>query len=61
MSQPISIERKTYTIDEIVIILGIPKTAVYKLLKKEYFIAFKLGREYRISRESFDNWLSGSE
>lgn len=59
MSQPISIERKTYTIDEIVIILGIPKTAVYKLIKKEYFIALKLGREYRIPKKSFDNWLAG--
>lgn len=61
MSQPILVIRKTYTVDEIVIILGIPKSAVYKLIKKEYFVVFKLGREYRISRESFDNWLAGIE
>ena len=40
MLRPISIERKTYTIDEIVIILGIPKTAVYKLLKKEALLTY---------------------
>lgn len=61
MSQQQQIIRKAYTIDEIVIILGIPKTAVYKLIKKEYFIALKLGREYRIPKESFDNWLAGIE
>lgn len=59
MMKPISIERKTYTIDELVIILGIPKSAVYKLIKKSFFVSFKLGREYRISKESFDNWLAG--
>ena len=53
---PVSTDR-CYTIEDIMIILGISKPTAYNLLKKEYFRYVKIGRGYRISRKSFDDWL----
>ncbi len=57
MSKPLLVERKTYTVVEISEILGINKSAVYRLIKNNYFKSFKFGKSYRISKESFDNWF----
>ena len=53
-----SVGKKCYTIDEIAIILGICRKSVCALLKKNEFRWFKIGREYRISKQSFDEWLN---
>ena len=50
-------EKRTYTVEDIQIILGISRGTVYKLLEKKEFRWFKIGSTYRISKNSFDNWL----
>lgn len=49
--------KRVYTVDEIRSILGISRTAAYDLVKQGCFHCIKLGRNYRISKESFDRWL----
>ena len=49
-------EKRVYTVDEIRSILGISRTA-YDLVKQGCFHCIKVGRNYRISKESFDRWL----
>ncbi|MEY8391159.1 helix-turn-helix domain-containing protein [Lachnospiraceae bacterium 45-W7] len=50
-------EKRVYTVDEIQSILGISKTAAYNLVKQGCFHCIKIGRNYRISKKSFDRWL----
>ena len=50
-------EKRTYTVEDIQIILGISRGTAYKLLEKKEFRWFKIGSTYRISKNSFDNWL----
>lgn len=50
-------EKRVYTVDEIRSILGISRTAAYDLVKQGCFHCIKVGRNYRISKESFDRWL----
>ena len=50
-------EKRLYTVDEIRSILGISRTAAYDLVKQGCFHCIKVGRNYRISKESFDRWL----
>lgn len=47
----------TYTIPEIAQILRTSKKTVYKLVKTRIFASKKIGKEYRISKTSFDEWL----
>lgn len=53
---PVSTDR-CYTIEDIMIILGISKPTAYNLLKQKLFRYVKIGRGYRISKKSFDAWL----
>ena len=50
-------EKRTYTVEEIQVILGISRGTAYKLLEKKEFRWFKIGSAYRISKKSFDDWL----
>ena len=50
-------EKRTYTVEDLQIILGIARGTVYKLLEKNEFRWFKIGSAYRISKKSFDEWL----
>ena len=50
-------EKRTYTVEEIQVILGISRGTAYKLLEKKEFRWFKIGSTYRISKKSFDDWL----
>lgn len=50
-------EKRVYTVNEIRSILGISRTAAYDLVKQGCFHCIKVGRNYRISKESFDRWL----
>lgn len=54
-------ERRVYTIEEIMCILDIGKNAAYALAKSGAFRCVKVGRHYRVSRQSFDNWLEGAK
>lgn len=58
MNSPEAIpEKRTYTVEDIQIILGISRGTAYKLLEKKEFRWFKIGSTYRISKNSFDSWL----
>ena len=50
-------EKRVYTVDEIWSILGIGRTAANDLVKQGCFHCIKVGRNYRISKKSFDRWL----
>lgn len=50
---------RTYTADEIQDMLGIGRNAAYALIKKGYFRTVRVGRTYRVSKKSFDEWLNG--
>lgn len=50
-------EKRVYTVGEIQGILGISKTAVYNLVKQGCFHCIRIGRNYRISKKSFDRWI----
>ena len=50
-------ELRCYTIADIQSILNISRNTAYALLKRNEFRWIKVGRCYRISKESFDEWL----
>lgn len=57
---------KVYSAEEIQRLLGIGRSKVYDYLEKVYkekkpFRVIKIGRIYRIPKESFDSWISGDE
>ena len=52
-------EKKTYRVEDNQIILDIGRGTAYKLLEQNEFRWFKIGGIYRISKESFDEWLRG--
>ena len=52
-------EKRTYRVEDIQIILDIGRGTAYKLLEQNEFRWFKIGGIYRISKESFDEWLNG--
>lgn len=49
--------KRTYTVDEISDILGIGRTAAYRLVHSGEFKVVRIGTAIRISKESFDAWL----
>ena len=51
-------EKKTYRVEDIQIILDIGRGTAYKLLEQNEFRWFKIGGTYRISKDSFDEWLT---
>lgn len=53
----ITYEKRVDTVNEIRSILGISRTAAYDLVKQGCFHCIRVGRNYRISKKSFDRWL----
>lgn len=51
-------EKRTYKVEDIQIILDIGRGTAYKLLEQNEFRWFKIGGTYRISKDSFDEWLT---
>ena len=49
--------KRTYTVDEIQDILGIGRTSTYRLISRGVFRSVRIGKNIRISRKSFDEWL----
>ena len=52
-----SFERRTYTVNEIALILGISRTRAYSLVQDDLFKSVRIGNAIRISKRSFDAWL----
>lgn len=50
--------KKTYTVSEIARILNISKKSAYRLIQQELFHSVRVGRVIRVSKFSFDKWLS---
>ena len=50
-------EKRCYTVKELQEILGISRPTVYELLKRHEFRWIQVGKNYRISKKSFDEWL----
>ena len=55
------VERGVYYPSEIQQMLGISKTSTYKFLEASYrsntpFVVIKIGKLYRVPKESFDRW-----
>lgn len=54
-------EKKSYSVDEVMQILGVVRQTVYKLILRGCFRAVVVDRSYRIIKASFDEWLDGSK
>lgn len=54
---PTSIDKRTYTVDEIQDILEISRSSAYNLVKRNLFRSVRIGGSIRISKKSFDTWL----
>lgn len=50
-------EKRTYSIEEIQQILDISRSTAYLLIKRQLFKSVKVGKQIRISKKSFDEWL----
>lgn len=57
-NQNTPVKKKTYTIDEIATQLNISMKSAYALAKSGSFHCVRAGRAIRVSKESFDKWLS---
>ncbi|MBR4961172.1 MAG: helix-turn-helix domain-containing protein [Clostridia bacterium] len=53
--------KRTYTVEEIAIMLGIGKSKAYALVKEGHFRTVRIGSTFRISKQSFDEWLDRQE
>ena len=49
--------KRTYSIEEIQQILDISRSTAYSLIKRKLFKSVKVGKQIRISKKSFDEWL----
>mgnify|MGYP000937677744 CR=1 FL=1 len=52
-------EKRAYSVDDIMAMLDISRSSAYILIKKNLFRSFKIGKQLRISKASFDEWLDG--
>ena len=50
-------EKRCYSVQELQQILGVSRPSVYELLKQNLFSWVMVGGKYRISKQSFDDWL----
>ncbi len=49
--------KRTYTVAEIMKILGISRKKAYELCNSSNFKIVRIGRSIRVSKSSFDEWL----
>lgn len=52
---------KTYTVEDVVRILGIGRSSAYNLVREGHFKIVRIGTSIRVSRKSFDEWLDNQE
>ena len=50
-------QSRTYTVNDIAVILGIGRASAYKLANSGAFKTIRIGNMIRISRKSFADWL----
>ena len=50
-------EKRTYSIEEIQQILDISRSTAYLLIKRKLFKSVKVGKQIRVSKKSYDEWL----
>ena len=63
MMETLENEKKVYSVEEIQTLLGIGRSKTYSWLdevyeKQEPFRVIKIGRLFRVPRQSFDSWLN---
>lgn len=50
-------KKRAYSVDDIMDILDISRSSAYILIKKNFFRSIKVGKQLRIPKASFDEWL----
>lgn len=63
-SETVTQETKVYLAEDIQNFLGLGRSKTYKYLQEVYktqepFRVFKIGKLFRVPKQSFDNWLYG--
>lgn len=63
MMETLENEKKVYSVEDIQTLLGIGRSKAYAWLdevyeKQEPFRVIKIGRLFRVPRQSFDSWLN---
>ena len=53
-------DKRAYSVDDIMSILDISRSTAYILIKKKCFRSIKIGKQLRIPKTSFDEWLNRS-
>lgn len=61
LNQDVSFNKKSYTVQEVIQILGTTRQSIYKLIDEGCFRAVKVENGYRIYKNSFDEWLEGKD
>ena len=51
--------KRSYSVEEVMQILGVVRQTVYKLINRGCFEAVRIDKSYRIIKSSFDKWLDG--
>lgn len=51
--------KRTYTVEDIQDILGISRSAAYRLANSGQFHTVKIGQQIRVPVKVFDTWLDG--
>ena len=54
---PPPIQRGTYTLDEVAVLIGMSRNAVYTAAKKGELPVFRVGKRILMSRTAFARWL----
>lgn len=52
-----SLECRTYTVNDIALILGVSQARAYRLVQEDLFKSVRIGNAIRIPKRSFDKWL----
>jgi len=58
VNESIANNKRTYTVEEIQVILNIGRNSAYKLVKANVFRSVYIGSIIRISKVSFDSWFA---
>ena len=58
VNESIANNKRTYTVEEIQVILNIGRNSAYKLVKANVFTSVYIGSIIRISKVSFDSWFA---
>ena len=51
------LECRTYTVNDIAVLLGVSQARAYRLVQEGLFKSVRIGNAIRIPKRSFDKWL----